>query len=208
MQTGRRFESGALMLLGVLGLMFAVGIMNAAHSGSCSCSNQSWTSWQQKLRQAPYQIQDIEPRISTCSASAAACASICGAGFSFGKEGCAGYVEVSAEKGWQSSGIAVPSGKRIRIDDIIGKWTGNFRADEFHDFSGPRHHVWSAPFWYPYPRDKENVLVVRVGDWVARVHQVGDVIGPHATGPILFTMNDVGHGDNAGSLWLKVSLVD
>lgn len=201
---------GLGLIAGFLGaaLMLAAVFANPAAAGSCSCPDQSWGSLRATLLNSPREPNPIEGRIQTCAPSPTACKQICKGSASFGADRCVGYIEVSSKGGWQKSGLSVPPGKNIRIDDVIGQWTGNLKSDGFHGLSGPSDDFYSAPSSYPAPGEKENVLVLSVGSWAARVHEVGVVIGANEHGELYFAMNDKGDHDNAGSLWVKVSFVD
>lgn len=198
------------MIAGLFGAILALVAVSAgtAEAGSCSCADQSWGSLRASMLNSPRKPNPIEPLIQTCAPSAAACEQICRGPGSFGADGCAGYIEVSSKGGWHKSPISVPPGKNIRIDDVIGQWTGNLKSDGFHGISGPSSNAYSAPGHYPAPGEKENVLVLSIGSWAARVHEVGGVIGANEYGELYFAMNDNGDNDNAGSLWVKVSIVD
>ncbi|MEM1344968.1 MAG: hypothetical protein AAGI34_10375 [Pseudomonadota bacterium] len=130
---------------------------------------------------------------------------------SFGADGCSGYVEVKATAGWQSTGQSLGPNQRLRIDDVIGRWTGNVHVDTLHSVEGPTVDVYVAPAGYPLPGADENKLLVRVGSKPSVMPAIGTVFTAGsfgAGGPITFTMNDNGYHDNFGSLWVKFSVLE
>jgi hypothetical protein len=121
-------------------------------------------------------------------------------------------VRVDARKaGWQSAGIVVASGTRVRVEVIEGRWT-HFRGEAAYNAGVGGDYICAEAIAAsacvePVPDFPQGGLIGRIGTRAFGVGERSSLVAPVA-GQVQLRINDadVGLHDNDGALTVRVTV--
>lgn len=181
-------------------------VAQASAQELCTCTAKTYGEWYRGGGSNP-----LGGLVRQCVSSRSACAKICSGPLSLGGSVCDGHkiVEATATS-WKNTGIQVTEGQKIRLESAIGLWTGRLSTYFFHGFAGPTVDVYNGAANYPFPGQKENALVLRVGGQKVLMTTAGQEVVAGGSGEIQLTMNDAfsGRYDNRGSVAARLVVSD